>query len=372
MAKSDNDMLDAALDAAEEKLAADPKDEPKEEAVEKEEAPEVEETPSEDAPKEQISDQEPSEEVSEEPTEVVEQSSLPAPAHWTAKTKALFSKAPPELQQALVEEAKLQQQHMGRLGNETNRAKQWETRVNSNFGSPEDLNKHRAIMRANGVTDEVEELHRYRAWNEVLSQDPLTAVRTWIVQHGITPEELNGESFGDENQGSSVNQDPRIDELSSKFEQLEKEKQESVRRSEEEKFAGVVNTWKSGNDRYGKPRSEFSKLYAPQIDQRWQEVLRQAAEVGEELTIDESLNRAFNDVQDSIYKAHGINPIVQKQQSKEELIAKSKKLNAIASKASGAPRTDVIAQKPKKTYKNDKEWVEAAMQRAEGRAGARR
>lgn len=372
MAKSDNELLDNALDAAEEKLTAKVEAEP---VVEKEpvkEVPEPEETKESASEEEQISDQEASVEVTDpDPTPdspAVE--TVSAPAYWTAKTKALFSSASPELQKALTEEATRQQQHMGRLANETQRAKSWETRVNSDFQNKEALDTHRATLKLLGVNDEIEELHRYRAWNSVIKSDPLSAVRSLIVQHGITPDELSGESFSeDQNQGAI---DPRVDEIASELKRFREEQEQSKKSQQDAYFANQVNTWKSGNDSYGKPRAEFSSLYAPQIDSEWQQVLQEAGQSGAQMSLEDSLNEAFSRVQSRIYKAHGINPVAPKPPTKEQIIANASKVQAAVTKATGAPRSDVVTQRPKKKYKNDKEWVEAAMQRAEEKRGSLR
>lgn len=366
MAKEDNDLLDRALDAAEEKITADA---PVTEEASAKEAVEAEPVEAKEEISDEKADVEPT--VTEEVPETVTEA-VTLPTSLSPKVRALLSKAPPELQQALVEEEIRKQQVMGRLANETQRAKSWETRVNSDFQSPDELNRHRATLKTLGVNDEIEELHRYRAWSSVIKSDPLTAIRSLIVQHGITPNELSGEYESDPSQYQSA-PDPRVDELAQKLDAWEKEKEQALISQREQAFASEVTTWKSGNDRYGKPRADFSALYAPQIDGEWNQILNDAAQNGIQMSLEESLTEAFNRVQDKIYKTHGINPQVAKP-SREQLIANSQKSQAAVTKATGAPRTEQITQKPtqKKKYKNDKEWVEDAMRRAEERRGAAR
>lgn len=371
MSKSDNDLLDSALDAAEEKLGAETPitEAPKESVKEVVEEPQAETT--EPAKEEkQISDEEANVQaptVTEVATQVAP--TVTAPTSLSPKLQSLFSTASPELKAALVEEETRRQQVMGRLANDTQRAKSWETRVNSDFQKPEDLQTHRATLKLQGLNDEVDELHRYRAWNTVFKTDPLSAVHKLMADNGITLEHLNGESFSEHQQ--QVASDPRLDDVVNKFETFQKQQEKEKADREEAYLTSQVNTWKSGIDKYGKPRSDFASLYAPQIDNEWRQVLTQAQEIGEQLSLEQSLDRAFDNVQSKIYKAHGINPASPKP-TKEQIVAVAAKTQAAVTKASGAPRTDVIAQRPKKKYKNDKEWVEAAMSRGEEKRGSAR
>lgn len=385
MSKEDNDLINNAIESAQEKLGGsddNTAEQPKIEAEETSEAPdsvEVEESTTEapteegETTEETDTDQEASVESStseEQPKEAAQTEKIEPPAFWTAERKALFSKAPPELQKAIAEEALRQQQHMSRLANESQRGKQWESRVNSDFQSKEELDAHRAQLRLQGVQDEVQELHRYRDWNRLMKSDPITAVRGLIDQFQITPNELNGVALSEEQERYA--NDPRVDAVIEELRQEREAREQAERLREQQSLASQINTWKSGTDKYGKSRAEFSALYAPQIDKEWQQILQEAANSGIQLSLEESLNHAYERVQGKIYKAHGINPSALKQPTPEQKAAQVAKAQNAVTRATGAPRSDVITKKPRKQYKNDKERVEAAIKRAEERITASR
>lgn len=375
MAKSDHDLLDGAMDKAEVAIAEPAAETPEIKGIDAQTETEPDQTPEPEAAKEEAaetdSDQEASAET--EPTDPTPETpaaeTVEAPAFWTAETKALFSKASPELQKALSEEAKRQQQQVSRLANEAQRGKTFEQRVNADFSKPEELAAHKAQLRLLGVNDEVGELHRYRDWNRVLKSDPVTVINALIKEHGVTREELEGEPLSDDQQ-NAIN-DPRIDEVISEFRTL-KEQQEAERKAREDAVLGAeINAFKAEKDSYGEPRAKFAALYAPQIDQVYHQVLAHNEENGISMSLKEALSHAYDHVQKQIYEAHGIRPNAPKPPSKETVIANAKKAQAAAVSATGAPRTDVITQKARKPYKNDKEMVDAAMNRALERSSAR-
>lgn len=375
MSKEDNSLIDNAVDSAYEKIGGSDEKEPtieadtdnspdsKEEsapieAADKESAETAEESQDEQLTDEtaiaETSDQSPSEQLAE---------TVEAPAILSAETKALWSKVPAEVQKALAADALRTQQQLSRLANESQRAKAWENRVNSDFSTKEDLDLHRAKLRANGMQDEVAELHNYRAWSKILAADPLTAVREIIVKHGITPEELN-EGPLSEDQERFIN-DPRIDEIVNDFRSLKEQQEQERKAREAAETATMVNNWKASTDKYGKPKADFASLYAPQIDQEFQRIISEAGQMGIQKSMPEFLDEAFYTVQDRIFKAHGINPTKPATKTPEQIAADTAKAQAAATKASGAPRTDVITKRPKKEYRNEKEWVNDIIDKAE-------
>jgi hypothetical protein len=376
-----DNTVDNAIAAAQEKMGAetiegvdeetrqaeaptDPVEEAETEEVETAESPEGEE-------QEEISDQAASAETETQeaaPTpEAV--STVAAPAFWTGDNKALFAKAPPEVQKAISEESLRIQQQMSRLANESQRGKAWEERVNSDFQTKEELDAHRAQLRLQGVGDEVGELHRYRAWNTVMKNDPLTAVRALIVEHGITREALNGET---QSEGQERDfKDPRVDEIQEQLKQEREAREAAARAAEAQATGAKVAAWKTSNDRYGKPRAEFATLYAPQIDAEWQVVLNEAQSTGENITLEESLTRAHDRVQDRFFKAHGINPNQPKKPTQEQRAQHAEKVKGAITVATGAPRSDVVAKKPRREFKNDREWADAKVKAAEEKISRR-
>ncbi len=320
---------------------------------------------------EQISDEVADAEISDEASTEQVASGVEAPAFLSAETKALWSKIPADVQKALSQDALRTQQQLSRLANEGTRGKQWEQRVNSNFETKEELDAHRAQLRLQGIQDEVGELHNYRDWNKVLKNDPLTAVRSLIVQFGITKEELNGESFSEESEAAanhpSIND--AIEQVKAEW-KAEREQERAER--ERQNIHAEINAWKSGNDKYGKPRADFTVNYAPQIDAEFQRLVGEAGQLGIQKSLIEFTDEAFNNVQARIYKQFGYNP--QKPvQTPEQREANLSKVKAAAQVASGAPRSDTITKRPKKEYKNEKEWVNDVVDQAIARsAGSRR
>lgn len=373
MAKEDQIMIDSAVDSALEKLDSNTEestiepDHTEDSSAKTEESDkEPESGPDNVEQEEQISDETAIAENSDQsPTETVAET-VEAPAILSAETKALWSKVPADVQKALAADALRTQQQLSRLANESQRAKAWDSRVNSDFSTKEDLDLHRAKLRANGMQDEVAELHNYRAWSKILAADPLTAVREIIVKHGITPEELNSDGPLSEDQERFIN-DPRIDEVVNDFKSYKEQQEQERKAREQEETANLVNNWKASADKYGKPKAEFAAIYAPQIDQKFQELIHDAAQMGIQKSMPEFLDEAFYAVQDKIFKAHGINPTKPSTKSPEQIAADTAKAQAAVSKASGAPRTDVITKRPKKEYKNEKEWVDDIIGKAEQR-----
>lgn len=381
MGKADHDLIDSAMDAAMEQI--DAKSEPTEEVKIEGVDENTEETP--EAPQEEALEakEEDSEESSEETAEeisdqtanaeeVVTQEAQPQaaatnviapPANWTADEKALFSKAPPELQKALVEREVRLQQLISRNANESQRGRQWETRVNSDFETKEELDAHRAMLKLKGINDEVGELHNYRAWNKLFRHDTVLGIQSLMQEHGVTLEELSGETQSEEQERYA--NDPRVDAIIEEMRQEREALEASKKEAERNALQSQINNWKVGNDKYGKPRAEFVQLYGPQIDMEWQQVINEAGQNGRELSLEDSLTEAFERVQSKVFKAHGINPNAPKAKTPEQVKAHASKVQAAVTKASGAPRSDTITKKARPEYKNDKERVEAAVKRAE-------
>lgn len=383
MGKADNDLINAAMDAAEEQIGGvdestvetAPEPEAAPEIEEKEEIePEAEDSETlEASEEEQIPDNEAKAETVEteegQTQEATQSEVIAAPAILSAETKALWNKIPADVQKALSQDALRTQQQLSRLANESQRGKQWETRVNSDFQTKEDLDAHRAMLKLKGIQDEVGELHNYRAWNKLFRHDTVLGIQSLMQEHGVTLEELSGETLS-EDQERYAN-DPRLDALIEDFKKEREARESEKKEAEQHTLRTKIDAWKATPDKYGKPKGEFCQLYAPQIDQEWQIVLNEAGENGENLSFEDSLNRAHERVQERIFKAHGINPNMPKPKTVEQRQAQTAKVQSAMVKASGAPRSETITKKARPEYKNDKERVDAAMKRAEAKLSAR-
>lgn len=387
---NDQELLNSAMDRAEETLAPAPVEteapqiDPVEEAAEvaiqeksakgrdasgkftKKAADPEPEAPAEEAPAEEISDQAASAEtVAEEvQAEPVTEPEIPAPAFWSADEKALFAKAPREVQEVIARRELMLQQQISRAANGGKKAEEYEQRFYADFERPEAAQIHRDQMRAQGITDPIAELHRYRAWDRVFRGDIKTGISDLMRKNNLTPYD-----FTDEAQESQAQyHDPRVDEIAAKAEAAERklqELQEAQAQREQAQLVTFIETFKAGKDSWGQDRKEFATIYAPQIDAECTKLMSQGQ------ALDVALNQAYESVKAQVNQLHGIkkpSPIAPK--TTEQKIAEAKKAQAAASAQSGAPRTGMASQKPRLKGNNFNEKFDSAFNDAYERASA--
>lgn len=374
MGVADNELLDSAMDAAEAKMAeAVPQVDPIEEAKEVEtfHAPsKAAEEPAEKPDKEKdLSDQEePSaetgEEVAEEPP--LAASTVKPPAFWSAKQKEVFLKLPPEAQQVIADRELEQTRALSRLGNEAGKAKDYDKRFYADFETPEAAQNHRNMLAAQGVTDPIAELHRYRAWDRVLNSDPRTAIAALMQRNGLTPQHFTDEDFQEQEERAN----PHVDELRAEIEALKQAREQEKIQQEDAVRRQSVNAWKEGKDSFGVSRKSFAEKYSFQVSQEFEKVM--AERPGTDML--EALTEAYENAKRDVYGYHGL-PLgheASKQKTPEEIVAENKKRQAASFPTTGAPKKTQAHEKPRLKGKNDSEKIGNAVDRAFDRVEAGR
>ena len=330
----DNDVIDRALDAAEAKIqegesiateeASDSVEELAEgleleggEELEKEESPQpVKETKSknkepkkeaktatpknkkEAAPlKTDSSDQEASAELTTEADSQedppVETESIPPPAFWSAERKALFAKAPKELQEVIASRELELQQQMSRLANKSQRGETIEKRMNEVF------EPHRAKLQMNGIKDPIEASERLLAWNEIFEKDPKLAISDLMRKNGLTPADFN------DNDQQYVPTDPRVEQALNEAKaakELAEQQQQHFQRVQQEQMQSQIEHFKNSVDSLGQPRRKFAEMYAPQISQ----AIEQIKQINPTLSLQEALVHGYEYVLGETRKALGV------------------------------------------------------------------
>lgn len=390
MAVEDNDVFDRAFEAAEAKIAENelatesesaPVEQPKEDLVETQEISKAIEKvtkPAEKAPKvkaakpsaksaeitqeaqpevtEQISDQQPTdtiEPLAAEQSAVTE--TIDPPQFWSADKKALFAKATPDLQKAIVEHEAQRNEYVHRLANESERGRAIEKRVSDVF-KPYELK-----LKAHGINDPLQAAERLMAWNEIIESDPLTAVKTLMQRNGLTPQDLMYQDDGSGQPQQPYQSDPRVDEAIAKAEAAERRLQEWQQQQEAQALQSEVDAFKNSKDSTGQTRKAFAEMYAPQIAQAVEAISRLNPNLG----TTERLTQAYDYVQAEVKKLLGVPAAIgQKPTAKpEQLVANAKKAQAAASSITGAPSSGTSPQRPgAKTF-------DEAYARAEERLG---
>jgi len=193
-----------------------------------------------------------------------------------------------------------------------------------------------------GIKDPFEATGRLLAWNKVIENDPRGAIISLMQKNRITLEELANGDFESEEDIA----DSRIAEIQAKAEAAEARVAEMESRQQQEKLLSEVNTFKNGVDEYGNVRAKFCETYAPQIDQVAKQAQELATQNGYNASLTEILDYAYKAVYQQISDLHGIKPGQPRQAvSQEQVIANAKKANAAASKSSGAPISGQATQK---------------------------
>lgn len=362
MAIEDNQIIDRALDAAEAMISDNETVKEPEKEIEVEKLPseqikeELAEEASEKAPKapeeEQISnDQEAnveSQEVEEQTEQAVSDTQIEPPTYWSAERKALFAKAPKELQQIIAARELEQQQIISRSANELNRYKPIVEKVNQVF-SPYELK-----LKAKGL-DPIQATERLLAWDAMFDKDFDGTILDLMRKHGRTPEYyLNMAHQQVDEQPQSQVLDPRVDEIQK---ELEAYKAQQIQ-EKQAALMGQIEAFKSGKDSLGNERRKFVEMYEPQIT----EALKIVRSQFPELTNEQALSESYEYVISQVREAHGINnkPPVK---TPEQVKTFAKKAKAAASGIVGAPASGAV---PKRIGAKS---IDEAMDRAERRQG---
>lgn len=265
------------------------------------------------------------------------------PARWSSEGKALFNKASPELQQFISARELETQQIISRVASEAERGKQLIQRLNSNFETPEAFERHKALMAADGIKDEVDELHRYRAWDSIIRSDVKGYITGLMRNNGLTPQDLLTDGNGYE----EPYQDPRFDEVTnqlrqtqSTLEKLQRDKEEAENRS----LMAEVDSFKAGKDSYGNTRKAFLEMYEPQIAH----IVTQIRQANPGISRTDALNEGYEHVLREVRSIHGFTGAPQSAPKPVD----ANKAKQVSSSSNGAPKSGVANPKPKLKGKN--------------------
>jgi hypothetical protein len=363
MGIEDMDLLDRALDAAEDRLESKEEeneiveaDEEVESSEETEEAGEAQESGSEEtqeassdakkrstdgrftsknkdtdrvskAANKDLSDQE--QEATEEGQEALS-TSIEPPQFWSAEDRALFAKVPSNVKQTILKYENQRNAWANKVASESERAKAVQKRLDEAF-TPE----RRLEMQANGIKDPFEAVDSLLAWNEILKKDPWTGIKTLMERNGFTPESFMG---GEEQ--PEYSSDPRVDEALELARAAKAEADEYKSRMEQqetERLAYTINAFKDSKDSRGQTRRGFIEFHAPQIDQAIQGIQAEYPT----MAFDEVLHHAYEFV---VAKAAGLSYSSSKPASSRVPAQKAK---VAAKSVTGAPASGTNAPKPK-------------------------
>jgi hypothetical protein len=308
----------------------------------------------EETPAEQVSDQV----VNDEPTptdapdEMSEASQgIDAPAFWSTERKALFAKAPRELQEAIAEGERTLQQHISRATNESQRGKAIEKRASEVF------EPYKLKLQAQGIQDPFEATQRLLAWNEIFEKDPKTAIADLMRKNSLTPNDF----FEDAQQQQSQYQEQvSPEELRAQArEEAKKEFKAFQEQQEQTRLQSEIETFKNGKDSFGHVRRQFAELHAKPISDAFETILSQYPQMPRT----DALNHAYEFVQKEVRAMYGVTaPVTRQADPKPEAVNRAK---AAASSVTGAPASGTVAKRP------PAKTVDEAMDRAEERLGLR-
>ena len=274
------------------------------------------------------------------------------PTFWSSEDKANFAKATPEVRKAVLRYEEQRNKYVSQLQRDAERGKTYETKLYEGY-DPKDIASHKAELRLNGVRDEVEELHRYRAWDKIFKSDPKRAISALMQKNGINAQALS------EDEQNQEYIDPRIEQAMQEAQAAKMQAEElkaSFEAQKDEAFRGSVDSFKAGKDSQGNTRKAFAEMYAPQISQVYDAIQAQNP-----MPMNQALNHAYEHVLKIAREQFGVKASLGQIAPKatEEVMALAKKAKAASSSISGAPKNSVGISRPKA------KTIDEALDRAE-------
>jgi DNA-binding transcriptional regulator GbsR (MarR family) len=321
-----------------------------------------------DEPSEQVSDQTADVENNEAPAEgtaTAEDAPIEVPTFWPAELKALAAEAKDkELVKGFVSLYQQQEEWGRRNATEAEKAKSYEKRFYEDFEKPEAIEAHKAELRLQGVSDPIQELHRYRDWDRVFKTSPKAGIAALMQRNGLTPYDFTNEDLEDSQQSE---EDSRYQQAIARAEAVEKKLEDFQVQQETAVLRSMVETFKAGKDSSGAVRKPFAEFYHREIDRAFNDLKAEAPH----LSHADALDHAYEFVKDQVQKLHGtVLKAPAPQKTKEQLIAESKRAQAANTSMSGAPTTEMKSQKPRLKGKDFNEKIENAFDMALERVSA--
>lgn len=292
---------------------------------------------------------------------------IEAPDFWSAAEKQAFAKAPRDIQDVVARKEAQRNEWANRIATEARNGKEFEKRLYSDMSSQDEVQRHKAQLQLNGIRDEVEELHRYRAWDKLLLSDPETGIVDLIRKNNL------GHRFQyveDQGQYSPQSQtDPRVDEALREAQEAKQqftswqESQEQAARSQE------LEAFKQGRDSTGNQRAVFVDTYAPQIAQAVKEIRTQYPQISRS----DALNHGYEFVLSEVRKLHGINSAPRAvAPTRPQAPASAQKAKAAATGVTGAPANgNTSTQRPRLKGDTFAQKIDAALDNVFEQVGSR-
>lgn len=335
-----DDPIDAAMDAAEEEMAAKATEgTPEDTAPEVEkEAPEPESKDQEEAAPDQPEENSaapvdaPASVETEAPAVAAPEVGIEAPQFWEAKDKALFAKIPPEARAAIAKYEQQRNDWAYKVQAEADKGKQIERKAAEVF------EPYKLKLQANGCRDPLDAAERLLAWNEIFEQDPLAGIKDLMQKNGLTPNDLVG------SQQDWQPTDPRLEQALAAAEEAKRiaeEQRSQFERQQQQAVLAEVERFKQGKDAQGHTRKAFAEMYSPQITQ----AAEQIEKLHPGMSLTEVLSHAYDFVKSQAMQSLGVNSVAQPSQQPAGVDVK--KAQAAASSIKGAPGTEAGIKKKK-------------------------
>lgn len=328
--------------------------------------------PTAQADQEQTSDQE---EANAEASEAPAQGTSPqgndapiaTPAFWSDEHKAHFAKADPELRKIIADYEAQRVQWANGIQNDATVGKTYKERLYADMESPEEIHNHKARLRMNGIRDEIDELHRYRAWDRVFKADAKTGIADLIQKNDLTLADFFGDN-GQQLQQTEQQPTQQSSELQEIRATLDEWKQ-SMAAQQQAAVRRFFSQFREGTDSRGNVRATYFDMYRPQIAQAMSEMRAAYPQLSEE----EAVNHAYEFVVAEVSKLHGVSAVPAKPAKPTEAqIAQAKRVKDAVSPAMGVPSTGVAAPRPRLKGNTWDERLESAIERSMDQLDSRR
>lgn len=356
MGAADNDLIDSAVFAAEEKVSAaldaDSADEESKEPTPAEElsaeqpaaeAPETSEQESEVQTKSQ--DQEAKlEEPEAQPEAETQEDAEPIefPQFWSAKLKKAAAKAPKELLKEFVDYDAQRTQWAYGVANESERLKAYDKSLN------EAVEPIKAQMLEYGLNP-VSLTKRAAEWIQLETINPLQAAKAYVQRMGFTPQDLL------QDDGSPPPELQHQDELRAEIAKLREDWQNQQTSVAQQRLQAEIDSFRNEKDTTGNLLRPHLGILEPKMA----EVIKEMKAQYPNLSNYEYMHHAYSYLSQQL----GINGNRQQQNkpAPEQLAAQTKKAKSAAASVTGGPAVSA-ASRPKS--KSVDEAIDRAFQAA--------
>lgn len=341
MGAADNDLIDAAVFAAEEKVSAaldsDTSSEESKEPTSTEEpsagepaaeAPETSEQQPEVETKSQDQEAKP-EELEAQPDAGASEDAEPIefPEFWSAKLKKAAAKAPKELLKEFVEYDAQRTQWAYGVANESERLKASDKSLN------EAVEPIKAQMLEYGLNP-VSLTKRAAEWIQLETINPLQAAKAYVQRMGFTPQDLL------QDDGSPPPELQQQEDLRAEIAKLREDWQNQQTSLAQQRLQAEIDSFRNEKDASGNLLRPHLGILEPKMA----EVIKEIKAQHPKLSNYEYMNHAYNFLAQQLGIAG--NKTQQSKPAPEQLAAQAKKAKSAAASVTGGPAVSV-ASRPK-------------------------